>query len=80
LVNYHAFDQADLISPRPALYIAGSIADSKYLSEEAYNKSAEPKELFLVEGANHMDLYDIPEFVNPVVEKLDTYFTQHLSA
>jgi fermentation-respiration switch protein FrsA (DUF1100 family) len=80
LVNYHAFDQADLISPRPALYIAGSIADSKYYSEEAYNKSAEPKELFLVEGASHIDLYDKPEFVNPVVEKLDTYFTQHLSA
>jgi fermentation-respiration switch protein FrsA (DUF1100 family) len=57
MVNFHPWDQADLISPRPVLFIVGSIADSKYDSEEAYSKALEPKELFLVEGATHIDLY-----------------------
>jgi fermentation-respiration switch protein FrsA (DUF1100 family) len=62
------------------LFIAGSIADSKYDSEEAYSKDLEPKELFLVEGAIHIDLYNKPEFVQPVIEKLDAYFNQNLIA
>jgi fermentation-respiration switch protein FrsA (DUF1100 family) len=46
------------ISPRPTLLIAGEHAHSRYFSEDAYAAAAEPKELVIIEGANHVDLYD----------------------
>ncbi|GAB4060956.1 hypothetical protein GCM10028775_78730 [Catellatospora paridis] len=55
----------DLISPRPLLMIAGTKADTKYFSEQAYAQAKEPKELYLIDGATHIDLYDKPEYVTP---------------
>ncbi len=46
------------ISPRPMLLIHGENAHSRYFSETAYAAAAEPKELLIVSGANHTDLYD----------------------
>ena len=46
------------ISPRPLLLIHGEKAHSRYFSETAYAAAAEPKELLIVKGANHIDLYD----------------------
>lgn len=46
------------ISPRPVLFIHGEKAHSLYFSQSAYEAAAEPKELVIVEGATHTDLYD----------------------
>ena len=46
------------ISPRPVLLIHGEKAHSRYFSETAYAAAAEPKELLIIPGANHTDLYD----------------------
>lgn len=46
------------ISPRPVLLIHGENAHSLYFSETAYEAAAEPKELLIVPGASHTDLYD----------------------
>ena len=46
------------ISPRPVLLIAGENAHSRYFSEDAYKAAAQPKELMIIKGANHVDLYD----------------------
>ncbi len=46
------------ISPRPLLLIHGENAHSRYFSETAYANAAQPKELLIVKGANHTDLYD----------------------
>lgn len=46
------------ISPRPVLFVVGENAHSRYFSEDAYKAAAEPKELVIVKGANHVDLYD----------------------
>lgn len=46
------------ISPRPILFIHGERAHSRYFSETAYAAAAEPKELLIVPGASHVDLYD----------------------
>jgi fermentation-respiration switch protein FrsA (DUF1100 family) len=40
------------------LFITGDNAHSREFSEEAYRLAAEPKELFIVPGAGHVDLYD----------------------
>ena len=46
------------ISPRPILFIHGEKAHSRYFSETAYAAAAQPKELLIVQGASHVDLYD----------------------
>lgn len=44
------------ISPRPVLFIHGEKAHSRYCSETAFAAAAEPKELVIIKGANHVDL------------------------
>jgi uncharacterized protein len=77
---FFPFEQLETISPRPLLVIAGSKADTLFWSQQVYQKSKEPKELFLVEGATHIDLYDRPQFVTPAVAKLKEFFDRHLAA
>ena len=64
---FFPFEQLDTISPRPLLVIAGSKADTLFWSQEVYEKAREPKELHVVEGATHIDMYDRPQFVTPAV-------------
>ena len=78
MMNFFPFTQIETISPRPLLFIVGENAVSKYFSEDAYEKAAEPKELFVVPGATHVDLYDQPEYLKITLPKLDSFFKQHL--
>ena len=78
MMNFFPFTQIETISPRPVLFIVGENAVSKYFSEDAYEKAAEPKELFVVPGATHVDLYDQPEYLKITLPKLDTFFKQYL--
>lgn len=78
LAAFHAFDLIETISPRPILLIVGSKADTIYFSQNAYDKANEPKELYRIEGATHVDLYDKPEYVFPVAEKLTCFFSENL--
>jgi fermentation-respiration switch protein FrsA (DUF1100 family) len=65
------------ISPRPMLLIHGEKAHSRYFSETAYAAAAGPKELVIVPGANHTDLYDKVDVIP--FDKLATFFRQHLA-
>ncbi|MFD2174748.1 alpha/beta hydrolase [Rhodobacter lacus] len=65
------------ISPRPTLIIAGSEAHSRYFSEDAYAAAAEPKELVIIEGADHVDLYDRVDIIP--FDRLEAFFTDHLA-
>ena len=65
------------ISPRPILFIHGEKAHSRYFSETAYAAAAEPKELMIIPGANHTDLYDKVDVIP--FDKLTTFFRQHLA-
>ncbi|WP_199054061.1 alpha/beta hydrolase [Aquitalea sp. ASV15] len=64
------------ISPRPVLFIHGEKAHSRYFSETAYAAAAQPKELMIIPGAVHTDLYDRTEVIP--FDKLTAFFTQHL--
>jgi len=66
------------ISPRPILLIHGEKAHSRYFSETAYAAAAGPKELMIIPGANHADLYDRVDLIS--FDKLTAFFNQHLAA
>jgi fermentation-respiration switch protein FrsA (DUF1100 family) len=66
------------ISPRPMLVIAGSEAHSRYFTEEAYAAAAEPKELMIIDGADHVDLYDQMDVIP--FDRLAEFFGEHLAA
>ncbi|WP_044874469.1 alpha/beta hydrolase [Pseudomonas sp. LFM046] len=77
-IAYYPLEHMELISPRPVLLIAGENAETRKFSEAAFSKSLQPKELMIVPGASHFDLYDQPEYVNPAVEKLAEFFGKNL--
>lgn len=75
--NFYPFNDIDTISPRPMLFIAGDQAHSRYFSEDAYERAAEPKELFWVPGAGHADLYDRVQLIP--FDKLTQFFRKNLA-
>ena len=79
MMAWDATDHADLIT-QPLLIIAGEIADSRYMSEEAFAKatSTADKELFIVPGATHIRTYFVKEYVDQISAKIQTFFTEKL--
>lgn len=76
-LNFKLLDYIDEISPRPILFIVGDKAHSKYYSQLAYEKAAQPKELYIVDNADHIDLYDR---VNRIpFDKLENFFKINLN-
>ncbi len=64
------------ISPRPILFIIGEHAHSRYFSEDAYEMAAEPKELYVVKEAGHVDLYDRVDVIP--WDRIITFLTESL--
>lgn len=77
-IAYYPLEHIDLISPRPVLLIAGEKAETRKFSQQAYDRSKKPKELIIIPGASHFDLYDKPQFVNPALNKLAEFFSKNL--
>lgn len=61
----------------PILCIAGSEADTKFMSDEVIEAASEPKAYHIIEGATHFDLYDIDEYVDQAVVSIDEFFKKH---
>ncbi len=78
LIGFTALDHVELIAPRPLLLIAGSKADTYYFSQQAYDQAHEPKEIYTIEGASHVDLYDTPRYVGKIVKRLADFFGKNL--
>ncbi len=77
MVSFTGFDRVDTLLTQPLLIIAGNKAGSLWHSQELNAKAAGPKELFIVDGATHMDLYD-GEGAEIAANKLYPFFAQHL--
>lgn len=78
LAAFDAFLNIETVSPRPILLIVGSKADTIYFTDDCYKRAKEPKEIFVIEGATHVDLYDKPQFVSQAVQKLTEFFNKSL--
>jgi uncharacterized protein len=75
-MNFYPLEDIETISPRPMLFITGDVSHSREFSEDAYQRAAEPKELFVVPGAGHVDLYDRVNLIP--FDKLTTFFQNNL--
>jgi hypothetical protein len=74
--NVGALQHLTDIAPRPILLITGEHAHSRYFSDDVYAHAAEPKALYVVPGARHIDLYDRTDCIP--FDKLDAFFAEHL--
>lgn len=79
LMRFDATDRIELID-QPLLMLAGSKADSLYMSKDAFAKASgtKDKELFEIEGATHIETYWVPKFVNLAVDKLIAFYARTL--
>ena len=77
LMTFDVTDQLELINV-PLLMIAGSEADTRYMSEEALPQATgtEDRELFLIDGARHIETYWVDEYVDAALGKLTTFFAR----
>jgi fermentation-respiration switch protein FrsA (DUF1100 family) len=76
---FDAFKFIDMIAPRPLLMIAGTNANTQWMSKEGFERAKGDKELFWIDGASHVDLYDKPQYVGPAAEKLNIFFKSKLA-
>ena len=76
LMNFYPFNDIETISPRPMLFITGADAHSREFSEEAYKLAGQPKELVIIPGAGHVDLYDRVDLIP--FDKLASFFQSNL--
>lgn len=75
-INFPILEHIDEISPRPILFIIGENALTRYFSEDAYKKAADPKELYVIPNAGHVDLYDKTDLIP--FDKLEAFFSTNL--
>lgn len=79
LMAFDATTNIDLID-QPLLMIAGSKADTYYMTDQAFNLATgtDEKELYLIPGASHIQTYYVPEYVDQAVNKLCEFFNKNL--
>ena len=75
-MNFYPFNDIETISPRPMLFITGDQAHSKEFGEDAFKRAGQPKELYVVPGAGHVDLYDRTDVIP--FDKLTDFFRDNL--
>lgn len=79
LMSFDASTSMDLIN-QPLLMMTGTKADSLYMTESAFKKATgtQNKELYLIEGATHIETYWVPRYVDQAMTKLDTFFDKNI--
>ncbi len=79
LMTWDANTNMDLID-QPLLMMAGSKADTRYMTEETFPNAthSKNKELFLIEGATHIQTYWKPQYVSQAVDKLLRFYKANL--
>lgn len=82
LVDLFAFDAStdmQLINV-PLLMIAGQTADTFYMTEQCYSRATgtADKDLYLIPGAEHIETYYVPQYVEKISKKLTEFFDRVL--
>tara|TARA_B100000683_G_scaffold276821_1_gene332293 strand:+ start:5081 stop:6235 length:1155 start_codon:yes stop_codon:yes gene_type:complete len=79
LMNFDAASNMELID-QPLLMMAGSKADSLYMTLDAFREAHRSvyKTLFLIDDATHIETYWKPKYVNVAMEQLTEFFGKTL--
>ncbi|MNT79920.1 hypothetical protein D3C72_2193130 [compost metagenome] len=79
IITYDAYNKAEAFLTQPLQIVAGSVAGSKWMSDDLFNRAAsKDKNFHVVEGANHMSLYDVTKYVDEAVSVLAPFFQRTL--
>ncbi|AUI83376.1 alpha/beta hydrolase [Alteromonas macleodii] len=79
LISYDAFFKAEAFLTQPLLTVVGSNAGSKWMSDDLMARAAtSDKTMHVIEGANHMDLYDGEAEITNAMSALETFFNRTL--
>jgi fermentation-respiration switch protein FrsA (DUF1100 family) len=78
IASFDGFQFVSLLAPRPLLVVLGRRAATAANTMRSFENAKEPKALFWVDGASHVDLYDKEQFVPTVVSTLADFFNAHL--
>lgn len=79
IITYDAYHKAEAFLTQPLQIVAGTQAGSKWMSDDLLARAASSdKHLHLIQGANHMSLYDKQPYVNEAISVLADFFQSHL--
>jgi len=79
LFTFSATDRIDTLLTQPLLLVAGSKSDAMHFSKKFIDQAAsKKKEIYVVKGATHIDLYDKEAPVGEAVAKLGSFFKGNL--
>ncbi|MCB1752144.1 MAG: alpha/beta hydrolase [Gammaproteobacteria bacterium] len=79
IITYDAFHKAEAFFTQPLQTVVGSEAGSKWMSDDLLKRAASTdKNMHIVEGANHMSLYDGEAEINEAVSVLAPFFQSRL--
>lgn len=74
--NFSLMENIKELGDRPLLLITGDKAHSRYFSEDVYNAAGPNKEIIVVPGATHTDLYD--QYDKIPFDRLEQFFDNNL--
>ncbi|AGB73213.1 MULTISPECIES: alpha/beta hydrolase [Rhizobium] len=81
IITYDAYHMADIYLTQPIQIVAGSKAGSKWMSDDLFDRAASTDKSFhVIEGANHMELYDGQKYIEEAVSVLAPFFKAKLKA
>lgn len=75
VAGFSAFPMAKLLTPTPLLMLVGSKALTVPSSQRLFDEAEDPKEIFVVDGAAHADMFHIDKYVDQATEKLDKFYS-----
>lgn len=79
IITYDAYNKAEAFFIQPLLAIVGSVAGSAWMSDDLLKIAATTdKKKYIIEGANHMSLYDRENYVNEAISQLAPFFSEKL--
>lgn len=80
IITYDAYNKAEAFFTQPLLAVVGSNAGSAWMSEDLIERAASTdKTKYVIEGANHMTLYDGENYVKEAVSQLAPFFKKNLA-
>ena len=75
IITYDAFNKAEAFFTQPLLAVVGSKAGSKWMSDDLMQRAAsKDKRMHVVEGANHMSMYDGEKYIDEAIGQLAPFF------